>query len=346
MNHEKDNLNGEFVVDVSPNKDGALVPSTSQPLAAPLDERSHLAELAMNAYIPGFVGRWLHKKMVVNVRRNQAEVVWAQTQLILQMEQLVRARTNYERALAERGRIGLEDQEARQEHELRIQRLNLEIVRQRQEIQRLLAGPPAKVADEREEARRDAELKRDLARIEAEIAEQQRKAAEEKFRAEHVSDFVEPRPTEREKPQNLRSKTHYIELAAAFASGENSSLESSIRARLYDLHREERILVAKRRSAIKSGSVNEQLNIDSALVEIRNEFSILKGAIESRGGKVNFDETEKEESLADEVLKLFQEKNQVIAAIRAKGATEEEVQQMEARYAEKFAQLFGSAEPY
>jgi hypothetical protein len=133
--------------------------------------------------------------------------------------------------------------------------------------------------------------------------------------------------------------TYYEELQAKVRGGEQVSADP-IRERLEDLHREKIMRSGQRRGAVRAGDMDEIKEIDDRLVVIRREFTELKDFLEQKGEKIEFkDYRDREESLADQFFKLYQQKQQVIGVLNA-GGDSESAGHVEALYAEQIQKLF------
>src|SRR5262249_34123490 len=116
--------------------------------------------------------------------------------------------------------------------------------------------------------------------------------------------------------------------------------DTAIVERLYDLHREKRILAAKRRNVVKRGQEGGREVIDRRLADIRREFTCLEELLYSRGHMVDFREPQKEEreeSTADKIRKLHEERKRAIEVLEGDA---ERIERVNVLYDEKLEHLF------
>lgn len=133
--------------------------------------------------------------------------------------------------------------------------------------------------------------------------------------------------------------TLYEQLAERIAKGEQVSPDA-VRNRLEDLYREEIILQARRRWSVRRSRDEVRDDIDDRLTKVRREATELRDFMTSLGLVVSFpDYRQLEESREERFYKLLKEKDNMQAALVAKGDSDA-VENLEAFFAQELARLF------
>lgn len=158
-------------------------------------------------------------------------------------------------------------------------------------------------------------------------------------------------PQEAEKQfQRLRPRQRrphpYLRFRERLEAGDKSVAPVLVK-RLQLLHRENQILSAKRREAVKRGPGQFRDSIDRRLARTLQEASEIHSSLESQGLRVDFGEhgefqlEPQQESLRDLLLKLNEEEEEVVAIMEARGSDEQTIEQVRALFAQRRTNLFG-----
>jgi len=137
----------------------------------------------------------------------------------------------------------------------------------------------------------------------------------------------------------------YEEVREKLRAGESVGLDI-VAERAKDLFREQCIIVAGRRQAIRRGQRDKQREFDERLARSRAEFAQWVDLLREQGFPIEFTHREQMETLEEGIVRLCQEKLRIKEFLTQLG-DEEGAEAAEALYAEKMASMFkGDDEDY